>query len=264
MNEQISLLDVDFNARLSQLTKLNDPLEALKKNIKWNEFESILQNAYESHRRRLGVKSEAGRKPFKMLLMFKVLVLQSMYDLSDDQTEYMIRDRLSFMRFLDLTMNSTVPDAKTIWNYREMLVNEGTFKELFDKFDEMLCAQGLTAKKGSLIDASIIEAPVQHNRPDENRTIKEGGVPEQWKEHPAKLRQKDCDAKWGAKHGKNYFGYKLHAAVDNKHKLIRNLVVTPANVHDSNVYGQLLEGDKNSSKDVYADSGYCGSSDPLP
>ena len=114
------------------------------------------------------------------------------------------------------------------------------------------------------MNASIVEAPRQRNTPEENRTVKEGSVPEEWEKNPNKLRQKDIDARWVQKRGQNYYGYKVHTLVDVKHKFVREAAVTNASVHDSNVFGQLTRGDKNDVKRVHADSGYLNSRDPLP
>ena len=262
MQKQPGFFDLQF--RLEDLSKIGDPLIELNKVIEWEKFTTILQTARVKDCMSRGVVGQAGRKPFSLLLMFKVLVLQSLNNLSDDQTEYMIKDRLSYMRFLGLSMEDTVPDAKTIWNYREMFIRTGALEKLFRKFDRMLCDKGYSARQGTIIDATIVNAPVQRNTRSENKLVKDGETPEEWKENPAKLSQKDMEARWGNKHGTYTFGYKAHAATDVRYKFIRNVVTTSAEVHDSNVYGQLVKEVENSSKDVYADSGYVGSSDPLP
>jgi len=200
-----------------------------------------------------GRKSNAGRRPFDEVLMFKILILQSLYNLGDDSIEYQIRDRISFMRFLGLSLDDKVPDAKTIWLYRELLGKAGLVEKIFAKFDGQLRAKGFTAKRGQIIDASIVSAPKQRNTREENSRIKEGDVPEDWNE--AKLQQKDTDAKWVKKNGRSYFGYKNHISIDAEHKFIRKYKVTDAAVHDSNVFEELLDR-KNSSRDVYADSAY--------
>jgi len=111
-------------------------------------------------------KSNAGRKPFDVVVMFKILILQSLYNLSDDQTEFQIRDRLSFMRFLGLTLGGRVPDAKTIWLFRDQLTEAGLVRTVFAQFDQFLRAHGFAAQKGQIVDASIVQAPRQRNRGD--------------------------------------------------------------------------------------------------
>src|SRR3981081_2763322 len=133
-------------------------------------------------------KSLAGRKPWDEVMIFKALVLQALYNLSDDQTEYQLRDRLSFMRFLGLELEDTVPDAKTLWLYREALGKAGAMEELFDLFDGLLKDKGYLAMGGQ--NATIVSAPKQHNSGEENETIKEGENAEDWKSKPPKNRQK--------------------------------------------------------------------------
>ena len=238
--------DIEF--RLEELNKAGDPLTKLNEVVEWESFREELETMRDEER-----KSNAGRKPFDAVVMFKILVLQSLYNLGDDSIEYQIRDRISFMRFLGLSLGDRVPDAKTIWLYRENLGKAGLVDKMFAKFDWQLRAKGYTAKRGQIIDASIISAPRQRNTREENSMIKDGEVPEDW--NTAKLRQKDTDAKWVKKDGHNYFGYKNHICIDAKHKFIRKYAVTDAAAHDSNVFEELLDK-KNTSRDVYADSAY--------
>ena len=138
--------------------------------------------------------------------MFKILVLQSLYNLSDDQTEFQIKDRLSFMRFLGLDFEGTVPDAKTLWLFRDTLANKNAIDKLFRKFNRYLDDEGLFVRQRQLIDASIIPVPVQRNTREENTRIKQGEVPEVWQEQPHKLQQKDTDARWVKKNGRSHYG----------------------------------------------------------
>ena len=239
---------LDWHIRFRQLDAGGDPLPKLKKLVNWERFRPELEAVRDKER-----KSNAGRKPFDVVLMFKVLVLQSLYNLSDEKIEFQIRDRISFMRFLDLSLGDAAPDEKTIWLFREQLAEAGLIKRLFQEFDAFLEEKGFSARKGQIIDASIVEAPRQRNRRDENRQIKAGQIPEEWSEQ--KKRQKDTDARWTKKNGQNYYGYKNHIDVDVKHKLIRDYEVTPASVHDSQVFEALLD-ENNSSRDVWADSAY--------
>jgi len=239
---------LDWHIRFQQLDAGGDPLPKLKKLVDWERFRPELEAVRDKER-----KSNAGRKPFDVVLMFKVLVLQSLYNLSDEKIEFQIRDRISFMRFLDLSLGDAAPDQKTIWLFREQLTEAGLIKRLFEEFDAFLEEKGFSARKGQIIDASIVEAPRQRNSRDENRQIKAGQSPEDWSEQ--KKRQKDIDARWTKKNGQNYYGYKNHIDVDVKHKLIRDYEVTPASVHDSQVFEDLLD-EANSSRDVWADSAY--------
>ena len=239
---------LDWQIRFKQLDKGGDPLTKIQKVVDWKRFRPLLEVVRDKER-----KSNAGRKPFDVVLMFKALILQSLYNLSDEQTEFQIRDRLSFMRFLDLSLGDDVPDAKTIWLFREELTEAGVIEKAFDQFEAYLCEQGFLARKGQIVDASIVPVPKQRNSREENKRIKQGEVPEDWSEQ--KKRQKDTDARWTKKNGQNYYGYKNHIDVDVKHKLIRSYEVTPASVHDSQVFEGLLDED-NSSRDVWADSAY--------
>ena len=225
-----------------------DPLVKIAAAVDWEIFRPDLEKARYKER-----KSNAGAKGYDVVLMFKILILQSLYNLSDDALEFQIFDRHSFSRFLGLHLASKVPDATTVWRFREDLIRAGIIEELFNKFDAHLRANGFEARKGQIIDASIINLPKQRNSRDETRQIKDGERPEYWPEN--KKRQKDVDARWTKKNGKTFFGYKNHIAVDVKHKLIRGYTVTDAADHDSNVFEELLDG-KNTSRDVWADSAY--------
>ena len=238
----------DWQTRFEQLDNGGDPLVKLNEVMNWEQFRRRLEKVRDKER-----KSLAGRKPFDVILMFKILILQSLYNLSDDQMEFQIRDRLSFMRFLGLGIGDTVPDAKTVWLFREQLTEAKLIKKLFKQFDRFLRQNGFSAKKGQIVDASIVSAPKQRNTREENQSIKEGTVPDDWSQ--TKKRQKDTQARWIKKNGINRFGYKNHIDIDVKHKLIRDYEVTPASVHDSHVFEQLLD-QHNSSQDVWADSAY--------
>ena len=131
--------------------------------------------------------------------MFKVLILQTMHALSDERTEFLIKDRLSFMRFLGLGLADNVPDANTIWSFREALKKAGAIDVLFKSFDEALRREGFLAMSGQIVDATIVVAPKQRNTIEEKAAIKEGRVPDDWKDKPAKLAQKDRDARWTVK-----------------------------------------------------------------
>jgi IS5 family transposase len=239
---------LDFDIRLERINKAGDPLLQLEKAIDWEVFRSTLEKARQKPR-----KSNAGAKGFDVIMLFKILILQSLYNLSDEAMEYQILDRYSFSRFLGLHAASKVPDATTIWRYREDLTKAGEIAELFSTFDNFLSEQGFQARKGQIVDASIVRVPIQRNSRDENQQIKDGEKPEGWSE--TKRRQKDTDARWTRKNHKNYYGYKNHISVDVEHKFIRAYVVTSANVHDSKVFEELLDPN-NSSKDVWADSAY--------
>ena len=169
--------------------------------------------------------------------------IHNLYNLSDDQVEYQLRDRFSFIRFLGLGLEDKVPDAKTVWMYREQLAHAGVIEALFEDFDGYLEKQGYLAMGGQIIDASIVAVPKQRNSRDENAKIKQGETPQGWEDNPARRSQKDTDARWTKKHGKSHYGYKNHVNIDRRHKLVRRYQVTDAAVHDSQVIEDVLDPD---------------------
>ena len=234
--------------RLDKKQGVRDILFDMNKYIDWTIFEKDLL-AFRKSRR----KAETGRKPFDSILMIKILIVQSLYNLSDEAMEFQIRDRLSFMRFLGLSFESRVPDARTIWRFRNELAQANMVEKLFERFDEQLHALGLIAYGGQIVDATITEVPVQHNTREENEKVKEGEVPEGWSEK--KRSHKDTDARWTEKNGKAYFGYKNHIDIDRGFKVIRRYKVTAASTHDSQVLKEIVD-DKNTNKKIWADSAY--------
>jgi IS5 family transposase len=243
----------DLERRLDALSAKGDPLETIKTTVPWETFRADIEAVTETKPDER--KSNAGRKPYDAILKFKIVVLQSLYNLSDEQTEFMIRDRLSFMRFLDLGLEDTVPDATTLWLFREALVEAKLIDTLFDRFGQHLAAKGYIARGGQIVDATIVSAPKQRNTREENDTVKNGDTPEDWEKKPAKNRQKDKDARWTKKHGKSFYGYKNHVDVDKTHKLIRKWDATDASPHDSQKLDDVLDP-TNTSKEVWADSAY--------
>ena len=248
---QLGFFDAD--KRLQALSARGDPLEAIDHLVPWESFraeiEAVVLTPDELK------KSSAGRKPFDAILMFRMLVLQALNNLSDEQVEYQVRDRLSFSRFLGLAIEDSIPDATTLWLFREKLAKAEMIEKLFDRFDQHLAAKGYMARGGQIIDASIVLVPTQRNSRDENAELQAGRTPAGWKQKPAKVRQKDRDARWTKKHGRSFFGYKNHVNADAKHKLIRHYAVTDAAVHDSQELDGLLDTG-NTCNDVFADSAY--------
>lgn len=242
----------DEDLRLSKLSKLGDPLEKLARGIDFELFRNLLES-----RLQVPAKGKGGRSPYDYVLMFKILILQRYYNLSDHQTEYQICDRLSFMRFLGLTLADDVPDSKTVWHFRERLVDLDLTQELFDLFLGKLEKLGLVVHEGKIVDASFVEVPRQRNKKEDNEAIKEGQLPQDWENKPHMLRQKDMDARWVKKNNQNFYGYKNHAKCDSKSKIITGYTVTDASVHDSQPLLELL-GEKDEKQPLYADSAYVG------
>ena len=187
--------------------------------------------------------------------MFKVLVLQRYHSLSDEATEAQIADGFSFLEFLGLRPGDSVPDQNTIWDFREALEKDGRggSQRLFARFEQALNKKGLIGCEGSIVDASFVDAPRQRNTRTENKSIKEGKRPDGFEQNTAKGRQKDCQARWAVKNKETHYGYKNHAKVDTKSKLIIGFATTSANVHDSQVFTQLVD---ENDEAIFADSAY--------
>lgn len=246
---QISIFDEED--RMKKISKIGDPLELLNKVIDWEMFRSTLNKAVV----RKDNTRKGGRPSYDVVMMFKILVLIRLYNLSDDQAEYQINDRRSFMRFLGLDICDTVPDSKTIWKFRNDLSQTEVMEELFRLFDSKLKSEGLITHSGTIIDATFVDVPRQRNSREENKKIKEGEIPEEWNkpENAAKLAQKDTDARWAKKNDELHYGYKNHVKCDLDSKLITEYGVTDAAVHDSQVCTELLD---ETDQALYADGAY--------
>jgi IS5 family transposase len=246
--KQINILAEDN--RLVRLTKMGDPLEKVAGAINFEIFRPLLNRALKKE-----PIAPGGRPPWDYILMFKILLLQQWYSIADDMTEYLINDRLSFQRFLGLSLGDKVPDAKTIWLFRERLKETDVYNEVFDLFTQQMEAQRVITRNGSIVDASFADAPRQRNTREENKKIKEGEGGDLWKDNVHKCRQKDTDARWTKKNNETHYGFKDHVKIDRDSKMIVNYSVTDASVHDSQeVVGLIDEKDK----ELHADSAYVG------
>jgi transposase len=175
----------DLENHLEKIYQINDFLPKLNALINWEIFRDTLNKVREKERpSTVECSSTAGRPPFDVMLMFKVLVIKTMYNLSDDQTELQIRDRISFRDFLGLTFADIVPDAKTILLFAEQLKKLELEQPLFDRFSEELDKQGFHVKSGLIVDGTFVEVPRQRNTRDENKQIKNAEVPETLSENP--------------------------------------------------------------------------------
>ena len=257
----------DFDDRLKRLSDLGDQLETFRSAVNFEIFRADLVSA-------LGYSSgpQGGRPPFDPVMMFKILVIQAVNNLSDERAEFLINDRLSFMRFLGLGLSDRVPDARTIWLFREKLTRADAVKRLFDRFDAALRASGYIAMSGQIVDASLISAPKQRNTDEERKTIKDGRIPDDWKSKPAKLRHKDRDARWTVKFTKAKqrpdgskppvdiaipsFGYQNHIAIDVGYGLIRKWHATDAARYEGAVLRDGLLDKTNTASTVWADTAY--------
>lgn len=254
----LSLFDEHF--LLEKLIKLGNPLQKLNNFINWNIFEEPIKKAFENEQRDY---SKGGRPPYAKLLLFKALIIQSLYNLSDEQLEYQILDRVSFKHFLGLKISDKIPDSRTFWSFREELIKKDIILKLFNIFNDTLDEIGVFANEGKMIDASFVDAPRQRNNREENKHIKEEGTaPDEWKDNPHKIAQKDTDARWTKKNNTIYFGYKNHIKADIKTKIIKDFVVTDASVHDSQTIDDLIT-EKDEGQEIYADSAYTGEKQEL-
>jgi len=256
----------DFDERLAALSAKGDDLERVKGLVDFEMFRPDLEAAV-----RRGDRSKGGRPPFDQVLMFKILILQAMHALSDERCEYLIKDRLSFMRFLGLGLSDAVPDANTIWTFREALKRAGAVEALFQRFDQALRAEGFLAMGGQIVDATIVAAPKQRNTLEEKEALRAGRIPKGWKDKPAKLRQKDRDARWTVKYTKAKpredgslpavdlavpaFGYKNHVSIDRGFGFIRKWTASDAAAHDGARLEAVLDP-SNTASEVWADTAY--------
>ncbi|GHS85744.1 IS5 family transposase ISMac22 [Bacteroidia bacterium] len=245
------LFDKDFASE--KLSGIGNPLEKLHKVIDFEMFRPELESNLLNYNK----KSNAGAKPYDVVMMFKIILIKRFYNLSDQQTEYQIIDRLSFKDFLGLSGGDKVPDEKSIWLFQDNLIKANLEEKLFEQFHNYLDTIGLFVNEGKIIDASFVEVPRQRNTPEENAKIKAGEGAELWNDNPHKKRQKDIDARWTQKGGTRFYGYKDHIKIDSKHKLIDTYEVTSAEVHDSQLTEKLL-CDKEKGQKIYGDSAYGG------
>ncbi len=243
----------DEQETYQKLSEIGNPLEMLGNVIDFEMFRDLLESKLQNKNK----KNNAGAKPYDVVMMFKILILQRYYGLGDTQIEYQILDRISFKNFLGLESGDKVPDEKTIWLFRENMTNSGLVEDIFALFNNHLESNNLIVNQGKMIDASFTLAPRQRNTREENKIIKEGRGDELWNDKPNKKKHKDVDARWTKKNNENFYGYKNHAKVDTQSKFIDKYVVTDASVHDSQALHNLLT-EKDAGQNFHADSAYTG------
>jgi IS5 family transposase len=221
---QLSLADglVEGAGRNRQL----DKIAAL---VDWASFARLLGEIY---------AAPVGRPSYGPLVLLRCLLLQQWYRLSDPGLEEALADRLSFRRFVGLALADPVPDHSTLSRFRSELVRRGLSERLLAELNRQLNVKGLMVKTGTLIDASLVAADARRPRKDE-----------------PKERRSDPDASWNAMPEKPLFGYKMHLAVDHGSGLVRQAILTPANVSDKTPFLDLVQGDEQA---VLADKGYDG------
>lgn len=264
MKGQAGFWDVEHS--LEALSAEGDPLEQIERTGRFEQFRPALTKAT-----RRGDPSKGGRPGFDVVLKFKILVLQGLYGLSLQQTSYLVRDRLTWRRFCGLRPGDAVPDANTLWDFREALIKAKALDRLFQGLDRAISDAGYLPMGGQIIDATLVAAPRQRNSDGEKEAIKAGRIPEGLKDKPAKLRQKDRDARWTVKFSKAkskedgtpqvdiaipVFDYKSHISIDCQHGIIRDRVVTHAAAADGARLREGLIDPNNTASPVWADTAY--------
>jgi len=252
---------------LERLSRDGDPLEVLDATVDFEYFRGWLVEGLG-----YGDGSRGGRPPFDPVSMFKALILQAHHNLSDARMEFMIRDRLSWMRFLGFDLGAPTPDENTIRHFRNRLTETGTLKRVMKAFDWQLYKKGYIPMAGQIVDASLVPAPKQRNTEDEKAAIKAGkSAGEIWPDQPNKARQKDTHARWTLKIGGKVryrpdgtplpmiavpvFGYKSHISIDRRFGFIRQAIVTSASEADGRQLKHLVSTE-NTGSEVWADSAY--------
>ena len=252
---------------LEALSKEGDPLAVLQDTVDFEYFRAWLVEGLG-----YGDGSKGGRPPFDPVMMFKALILQAQHNLSDARMEFMIRDRLSWLRFLGLSLGDRTPDENTIRHFRNRLTETGTLKRVMKAFDWQLQKKGYIPMSGQIVDASLVPAPRQRNTEGEREAIKSGkSARDIWPDEPNKAAQKDTDARWTLKVGGKVryradgtplpmialpvFGYKSHISIDRRFGFIRGMAVTSASAADGRLLRQVVSTD-NTGSEVWADSAY--------
>jgi len=226
-----SLLDFALQERYKRVVELGDKVAEFDTLIGWERFRPIIGNLYTN------TTEQGGRPNIDELLMVKLLVLQSMYGLSDPELERQANDKISFLKFLGFP--EKIPDHSTIWYFRERLIKEGKLDLIWQELQRQQDAMGLKIKKGTIQDATFItadpgHAPADKPRGDLSRT------------------RRSKEGTWTKKNSKSYFGFKVHTKEDCDFGLIRELQTTTASLHDSQI-DLSKEGEV-----VYRDKGYFG------
>jgi transposase, IS5 family len=234
------------SSRKGKLDEVGDPLQVIARHIDFGQLAALADDLMERSDGRKG-----GRPAYPTEVMVRILVLKRLYNLSDEQMEFQLLDRMSYQRFCLLQDSMNVPDRNTIWRFGERIGVDGA-TALLHGVDAQLHRHGFIARGGQAIDATLVPAPVQHIGKDDRSKLAAGDRPE-WSD--AKRRQKDLDATHTKKHGKGYFGYKLSVSVDHKHGFVRGVTTGTASEHDGHHFDEVLDL-SNTGKQVDSDKGY--------
>ena len=199
-------------------------------------------------------RSKGGRPPYPTEVMVRLLFIQALYNLSDEDCEYQVLDRMSFQHFCRLACALHIPDARTLWSFKQRLAQGGLGgPAIFEAVSQQLQAHGYIPRGRQIVDASIVQTPITQTRGQEREALNEGQAPEGWS--TKRLQHTDRDARWTKKHGKSFYGYKLHANPDARYKLIRRVKVTAANIDDGQTLKDVLDH-SNTCGRLLADRGY--------
>jgi len=212
-----------------KVTRSEKKLSEIEGFVNWDRIVSLFSVIDKTDKR------YGGRPRKEILMMCKVLFIQYLYNLSDPELEDQLNDRLSFQRFAGINLDTTIPDHSTIWRFKEALIKAGLTDKLFVMITDDLESKGLFVKKGTIVDATIIQSS---NRPLSKQRRHELSE--------TSSSQVDTDAQSTKKNGKYYFGYKGHIGTDVESKLIRLRSFTSANVHDITETDRLIIGDEQS------------------
>jgi IS5 family transposase len=252
--------------QLKRLSDCGDPLEAMSRVVDFEIFRPALEKALA-----YSDGTKGGRPPYDPVAMFKVLILAAQNTVSDARMEFLIRDRLSWLRFLGFDLGAPTPDANTIRLFREKLTEAGALDAVFTDFDRQLKERGYLAMGGQIVDATLVASPKQRNTVPEKDAIKAGKkAREIWPDKPARAAQKDTDARWTLKFAKAKplangkpgidiaipsFGYKSSVSICRAFGFIRKCKVTDAARFDGRMLRDVVTSD-NTASDVWADTAY--------
>ncbi len=247
----MNLFDLFAHEHRAKRIDQKDPLLALDELIDFKPLVEVVDKTAPRKRSEKG-----GRPPYPTEIMLRVIILKRLNNLSNDQMEFMLNDRMSFQRFTKLTHSPNIPDANTIWVFEER-IGEKTAKALFEAVERQIRLSGYSARKGQIVDATLVPVPKQRISSKEKEIAEQKAMPIEWPAH--KRAQKDIDASWTSKHGKHYFGYKMGVNVDVRCKVIRAIDLSTAKEHDIQQLDNLIDMN-NTNRDFFADKGYASQS----
>ncbi|MGG1951131.1 IS5 family transposase [Ralstonia solanacearum] len=244
--------DVDLLVEEQRISKLQSYVATLARMAELVDFLAIAASVDATCPR--PDRSRGGRRPYPTEIMVRMVFLQALYNLSDEECEHQVLDRRSFQCFCMLDGVLHIPDARTLWAFKHRLAQGGLgARAIFDAVSQQLQQHGYIARGGQIVDASIVTAPTTRIKDEERQAINQGNTPEGWS--AKRMAHTDQDARWTKKHGKSFYGYKLHANVDARYKLVRRLKISAANIDDGQTLADVLDPSNTCSR-VLADRGY--------